>query len=198
MSIVNVPSESALLVLDVQNDLVDPKGKVGAGGLAKIVAERNLLANLKGLIASFRSKGSPVVYVGLGYREDYHDVLSVAPRIAKARENKVAVLGTWGSDFHPDIAPQSGDMVFRKQWVNPFFGTPLLEWLRANGVRNLYLTGTATNLVVESAARYADDAGFAVSVVEDCCASPNAAWHEFAITQILPVFGRIVSSKELP
>ena len=190
-------SDTALLVLDVQNDLVDPKGKVGAGGLAKIIADRNVLTNLKGLIASFRGKGAHVVYAGLGYREDYLDVMSVAPRIAKARENKVAVLGTWGSEFHPDVAPQAGDMVFRKQCVNPFFGTALLEWLRRQGVTNLVLAGTATNLVVESAARYADDAGFAVTVVEDCCASPNPQWHEFAITQILPVFGRIASSKDL-
>lgn len=188
---------TALLVCDVQNDLVDPKGKVGAGGLAKIVAERNLLSNLKALIASVRGKGWPVVYVGLGYREDYRDVLSVAPRIAKARESKVAVRGEWGAEFHPDIAPQAGDIVFYKQWVNPFFGTPLLEWLRRNGVDSLLIAGTATNLVVESAARYADDAGFAVSVVEDCCASPNPAWHEFAVTQILPVFGKVISSKEI-
>lgn len=188
---------TALLVCDVQNDLVDPKGKVGAGGLAKIVAERNLLSNLKALIASVRGKGWPVVYVGLGYREDYQDVLSVAPRIAKARESKVAVRGEWGAEFHPDIAPQAGDIVFYKQWVNPFFGTPLLEWLRRNGVDSLLIAGTATNLVVESAARYADDAGFAVSVVEDCCASPNPAWHEFAVTQILPVFGKVISSKEI-
>ena len=193
----NAISGTALLVLDVQNDLVDPKGKVGAGGLAKIVADRNVLPNLKALIAKVRAKSWPVVYVGLGYREDYRDVLSVAPRIAKARENKVAVLGGWGSEFHPDVAPQAGDMVFRKQCVNPFFGTSLLEWLRANGIGNLYLAGTATNFVVESATRYADDAGFAVSVVEDCCASPNPAWHEFAITQILPAFARIVASKDV-
>jgi nicotinamidase-related amidase len=109
VSMVSVLSEAALLVLDVQNDLVDPKGKVGAGGLAKIVA----------------------------------------------------------------------------------------EWLRGNGVRNLHLTGTATNLVGESAARYTDAAGIAVSVVGDCRASPSPAWHEFAVTQILPVFVRVVPSKEL-
>ena len=135
-----------------------------------------------------------MVYVGLGYREDYQDVLSVAPRIAKARENKVAVRGHWGAEFHPDIAPQAGDVVFYKQCVNPFFGTSLLEWLRSKRVENLFIAGTATNFVVESAARYADDAGFAVSVIEDCCASPNPAWHEFAVTQILPVFGRVVAS----
>jgi nicotinamidase-related amidase len=187
-------SDTALLVCDVQNDLVDPKGKVGAGGLAKIVADRNVLSNLKGVIAKARGKGWPVVYVGLGYREDYQDVLSVAPRIAKARENKVAVRGHWGAEFHPDIAPQAGDVVFYKQCVNPFFGTSLLEWLRSKRVDNLFIAGTATNFVVESAARYADDAGFAVSVIEDCCASPNPAWHEFAVTQILPVFGRVVAS----
>lgn len=190
-------NDTALLVCDVQNDLVDPRGKVGVGGFAKIVAERNLLSNLKALIATVRGKGWPVVYIGLGYREDYQDVLSVAPRIAKARESKVAVRGEWGADFHPDIAPQAGDIIFYKQWINPFFGTSLLEWLRRNGVSNLLIAGTATNLVVESAARYADDAGFAVSVVEDCCASPNPAWHEFAVTQILPVFGKIISSKEI-
>lgn len=190
-------SDTALLVCDVQNDLVDPKGKVGAGGLAKIVADRNVLSNLKGVIAKARGRGWPVVYVGLGYREDYQDVLSVAPRIAKARENKVAVRGHWGAEFHPDIAPQAGDVVFYKQCVNPFFGTSLLEWLRSKGVAKLFIAGTATNLVVESAARYADDAGFAVSVVEDCCASPNPAWHEFAVTQILPVFGRVVASSDV-
>ena len=190
-------SDTALLVCDVQNDLVDPKGKVGAGGLAKIVADRNVLPNLKGVIAKARGKGWPIVYVGLGYREDYQDVLSVAPRIAKARENKVAVRGHWGAEFHPDIAPQAGDVVFYKQCVNPFFGTSLLEWLRSKGVVNLFIAGTATNLVVESAARYADDAGLAVSVVGDCCASPNPAWHEFAVTQILPVFGRVVASSDV-
>jgi nicotinamidase-related amidase len=190
-------TDTALLVLDVQNELVDPKGKVGAAGLAKIVAERNVLANLKALIAKARSKAWRIVYVGLGYREDYADVLSVAPRITKMRENKIAVAGSWGAEFHPEIAPVLGDMVFRKQCVNPFFGTPLLAWLRRHGIANLYLTGTATNLVVESATRYADDAGFAVAVVEDCCASPNQVWHDFTVTNILPLFGRVVRSQEI-
>lgn len=188
---------TALLLLDVQNDLVHPDGKIGSQGLAKIVAERDVLANLRTLIAKVRRSGGTVVYVGLGYRDDYADVLSVAPRIAKARENKIATLGSWGAAFHDTVAPEAGDLVLHKQCVNPFFGTPLLEWLRSKRLDTLYLAGTATNLVVESAARYADDAGFAVSVVEDCCASPNPTWHEFAITQILPIFARIVSSRDI-
>lgn len=188
---------AALLVCDVQNDLVDAKGKVGAGGLAKNVADRNVLCNLKDLIYRVRAKGWTVAYAGLGYREDYQDVLSKAPRIAKMAEAGVAVRGQWGAEFHPDVAPQAGDMVFYKRGVNPFFGTGLLEWLRSKGVTDLYIAGTATNLVVESAARYADDAGLVVTIVEDCCASPNNAWHDFAVTSILPVFGAVLSSKDI-
>ena len=78
--------------------------------------------------------------------------------------------------------------------MNPFFNTPLMNWLQHRRVERLVLGGVATNLVVESTARAADDAGFEVQVLADCCASPNPAWHEFAITQILPLFGSISDS----
>ena len=190
-------SERALLVLDLQNELVDPKGKVGATGLAKLIEERSVLANAANAIGRFRRVALPIAYVGLSYREDYADVLSVAPRIAKMKEGKVAVRGTWGSEFHPSVAPAAGDIVYYKQWVNPFFQTPLQSWLARHGVRHIAIMGVATNLVVESAARHADDAGFQVNVLEDCCASPNPAWHEFAVTQMLPVFGRVVASSDI-
>ena len=37
--------DTALLLLDLQNEMVDPAGKVGAHGLAAVVAERKVLAN---------------------------------------------------------------------------------------------------------------------------------------------------------
>ena len=40
--------KSALLLLDLQNEMVDPKGKVGAHGLAKIVEDRGVLVNAFG------------------------------------------------------------------------------------------------------------------------------------------------------
>jgi nicotinamidase-related amidase len=33
------------------------------------------------------------------------------------------------------------------------------------------------------------DAGFAVTVLKDCCAAPNPDWHRFSIENILPLFG---------
>jgi nicotinamidase-related amidase len=57
------------------------------------------------------------------------------------------------------------------------------------GIRHVVLGASRTNLVVESSARYSDDAGFAVSIIEDCCASPNPDWHRFSVEKMLPLFG---------
>jgi nicotinamidase-related amidase len=48
-------SKTALLILDVQNELVDPKGKVGSQGFAKVVEARQLLPKIAGLLAAFLS-----------------------------------------------------------------------------------------------------------------------------------------------
>lgn len=189
------PRTTALLLLDLQNEMVDPKGKVGGGGLAKVVAERNVVENAAAALAAARRRGNPVVHVRLGFRADYLDALSVAPRIDKLKANNVAVLGTWGTEFPEALAPADGELVVTKQCVNPFFGTNLMNWLAQSGVRHVVLGGVVTNLVVESTARAADDAGFAVTVLEDCCAAPNADWHKFAIENTLPLFGSISSSK---
>ena len=189
------PRTTALLLLDLQNEMVDPKGKVGGGGLAKVVAERNVVENAAAALAAARKRGNPVVHVRLGFRADYLDALSVAPRIDKLKANNVAVLGTWGTEFPEALAPADGELVVTKQCVNPFFGTNLMNWLAQSGVRTVVLGGVVTNLVVESTARAADDAGFAVTVLEDCCAAPNADWHKFAIENTLPLFGSISTSK---
>lgn len=186
-------SKTALLLLDLQNEMVDPAGKIGAGGLANVVAERGVLQNAANALAAARGAGMPVVFVRLGFRPDYADALSVAPRIARLKANGAAVLGTWGTEFPQAIAPRAEELVVTKQCVNPFFNTGLLNWLLHHGVERVALGGVVTNLAVESTARAADDAGLAVTVLEDCCAAPNPEWHRFSIENILPMFGSVTT-----
>ena len=122
---------TALLLLDLQNEMVDPKGKIGGGGLAKVVADRGVLAKAAGVLAWARENDHPVVFVRLGFRADYADALSVAPRIVRLKENGAAVLGTWGTEFPDAIAPRDDELVITKQCVNPFYNSSLLNWLLA-------------------------------------------------------------------
>ena len=120
--------------------------------------------------------------------------------LLKARGVKATffVVGRNAED-HPDLvrrivdelAPLDGELVITKQCVNPFFNTGLMTWLMQNGIKRLYLGGVATHLVVESTARFADDAGFAPVVIEDICAAPNPALHDHFITMIAPAVGTV-------
>ena len=187
--------KTALLLLDLQNEMVDAKGKVGAGGLAKVVAERGVLAHAAHALEGARAANMDVVHVRLGFRPDYADALSVAPRVAKMKEHGAAVAGTWGTEFPGLLAPRANELVVTKQCVNPFFNTGLMTWLLHRKVEKLVFGGVVTNLVVEMTARAADDAGFALAVLEDCCAAPNPAWHAFSVDNILPLFATVSSSK---
>ncbi len=189
-------SDTALLLLDLQNEMVDPKGKIGGGGLAKVVEERGVLAAAARALATARDRQTPVVFVRLGFRADYADALSVAPRVARLKANGAAVLGSWGTEFPEAIAPRADELIVTKQCVNPFNNTGLLNWLWSRGVKRIVIGGVVTNLVVESTARAADDSGLAITVLEDCCAAPNPDWHRFSVENILPMFGEVSSSEK--
>lgn len=186
--------KSAFLMLDLQNEMVGEKGFFGSQGLAKVVAERGVLANSKAVLDAARAKGVDPVFVRLGFRPDYSDSLSVAPRVQKFKAAGAVQIGGWGTEFPTELSPAAGDLVVTKTCVNPFFNTGLMTWLMSRGVKQLFIAGVVTNAAVESAVRFADDAGFAPMVVEDCCAAPNAELHEFSTKRILPMFGEVVSS----
>jgi nicotinamidase-related amidase len=190
-------SKTALLVLDVQNEFVDPRGKVGSGGFAKIIEQRQIIPKIAKAQAAFRAKGLPVAFVNVGYRADYADAISRSARLKHLMDMNAIVIGTWGTEFPDAIKPLPSEIVFTKHAVNPFFNTQLLTWLQRRGVDTLALTGCHTHMVVDSTARYADDAGFYVKVLEDCCASPDPELHRIEIEKILPLFAQITSSEEL-
>lgn len=189
--------KTALLLLDLQNEMVDAKGKVGGGGLAKVVAERGVLENARHALEAARSANMDIVHVRLAFRPDYADALSVAPRVTKMKEHGAAIAGTWGTEFPELLAPRADELIVTKQCVNPFFNTGLMTWLLHRGVQKLVFGGVVTNLVVEMTARAADDAGFALTVLEDCCAAPNPAWHAFSVDNILPLFATVSSSRSV-
>jgi nicotinamidase-related amidase len=78
-------THTALLVLDVQNELVDPAGKVGSQGFAKVVEQRDLLRKTAAVIAAMRAKQQPVAYVNVGFRADYADAISRSKRLGPRR-----------------------------------------------------------------------------------------------------------------
>lgn len=187
---------TVLLVLDCQNDIVHPDGKIGRAGAAKQVQDHRVLEHVARLIDSARDGGVPVIYVRVAFRPDYADLLSGSPRFQQIAKLGALTEGSWGAEIHEAVAPQPGDLVITKQCVNPFYGTALGPILLRRGIRCLVLCGVATNFVVESTARYAADAGYQVVVVGEGCASFSPELHRFSLEQVLPAFGTVVGIDE--
>lgn len=187
-------TKTALLILDLQNEMVSPNGKVGAGALSAAVAERRVLENAAKMLTAARKHGMAIAFVRVGFRPDYLDSLSKAPRVAKMRTNQAVIVGTWGTEFPEIIAPKPGELIVTKQCVNPFFNTGLMTWLWNKGAQDLVVGGVSTNMVVEMTARAGDDAGFRMTVLEDCCAAPNSDVHRYAIENSIPLFGTVSTS----
>lgn len=184
--------QTALLIMDCQNDIVHHDGKLGRGGLAAQVEAGRVLQHIANVRGAARGAGLAVIYVRVAFRPDYADMLSGSPRFHHIKAIGALQDGTWGAEFHEALAPAPGELVITKQCVNPFYGTALGPLLLRRGARSLILTGVATNFVVEAAARYAADAGYRVLVVREGCASATAELHRFSLEQMLPAFGAVV------
>ncbi len=87
-------SKTALLILDVQNEFVDPRGKIGSTGYAKLIEERRIIPNIAHALAVFRAKKLPVAFVNVGYRADYADTISRSARLKHLMDMNAIVLGT--------------------------------------------------------------------------------------------------------
>lgn len=183
----------ALLVLDMQNELIDPKGKVGSKGFAKTVEEKQLIPKIARAADAVRRQGGPVVFVRVGFEPGYVDALSRSSRLAHLKEMGAMVIGEFGTGFPEQLSPRAGDLVVTKRAVNPFHNTNLLGWLQRHEVQEVALCGVYTHMVVDSTARHADDSGLVVTVLEDCCASPDPEVHRVEVEKILPLFGTVKS-----
>jgi nicotinamidase-related amidase len=177
--------EAMLLVLDMINDLVHADGPNGGPkGYGPELARRGTLANAAVAIAKARAAGVPIGYVRVGFSPDYREVSPTSPLFQGAKKAGLFKLGTWGTEVHPDLAPQPGDFDIVKHRVSPFYATSLEALLRGNGVRRLYLLGVSTSGAVLSAAKDGHDRDYEIVIVADACCALPAAQHEAVLDQV--------------
>jgi nicotinamidase-related amidase len=186
--------KTLFLVMDMMNDLVAEDG-FSAATYGVQVRERGVLANTRAAVAAARAAGALVGYVRVGFSDDYREAPEASPIFSGARNNGIFKLGTWGTEVHPDVAPQPGDFDVVKHRVSPFYATALEAILRANKVERIVMCGVSTNGVVHSGAREAHDRDYEVVILEDCCAGVTADEHLHAVA-CLGRYARIVDGKD--
>lgn len=179
-----------VLLLNLQNEIVHPDGEIAAHGNAAQVADRNVLGNVATLLAAARPAGLPIIYAGNGYHPDYSNLNQNVPLFAANATRHRLRNGSWEAEFHRDIAPQGGDTVLLRGGLGLFASTDVAARLPHPSGTRIFVAGVSTRLVVEAVVFELTDRGYAVTVVEDCCAANSVAAHTEAI-QTLTKFARI-------
>jgi nicotinamidase-related amidase len=187
----------ALLMLDYQVALCEEGPHLRMPPLAAQIAERGVLGTAERVLAAARAAGTLVVHVRLAFDPSYRLRTNRLPRFDPYEEQRAMLADSPEAQIVKALAPAGWEPVVDKGCVDPFVGTALRDVLAAEGVTEVVLGGVATNLVVESAARHASDSGLQVTVVEDMCASFRPDFHEFSVTNMLPLFGSVIGSAEL-
>ena len=113
---------SILLIGDMINDLIHADGPNKYG---EELERRNVIANTAAVIAKARAAGVPIGYIQVGFSPDYRECPPGSKLFGGAKKNGLFKLGGWGTEVHPDLAPEDGDVDIVKHRVSPFYGTDL-------------------------------------------------------------------------
>jgi nicotinamidase-related amidase len=184
-------SRTALVIIDMQRDFLEP------GGFGETLGNNvALLAGAIGpcrtLLAAARRAGLLVIHTREGHRPD----LSDAPpaKIARGTPSRrigdpgpmgrILIRGEPGHDIIPALAPADGEIVIDKPGKGAFHATDLDLILGNYGIEDLIVCGVTTEVCVNTTVREANDRGYRCVVLADCCASYFPEFHEIGLRMI--------------
>jgi nicotinamidase-related amidase len=184
-------ARTALLVIDMQRDFLEP------GGFGELLGNdvstlRRVIAPTQRLLTAARACGMLVVHTREGHRPD----LSDCPPSKRVRGllavgigdsgplGRVLVRGEPGHDIIADLAPLPGEPVIDKPGKGSFYATDLHTILANRQIASLIVAGVTTEVCVHTSVREANDRGYECLVLEDCVGSYFPEFHAAALKMI--------------
>ena len=172
------PETSAILVIDMQRDFVEP------GGFGETLGnDVSLLAAIvpacQAMLSAWRGAGGLVVHTRESHRPDLSDCPPAkrlrgkpALRIGDAGPmGRILIAGEPGNQIIAALAPVDGEIVIDKPGKGAFYATGLHETLQARGVTQLLFMGVTTEVCVQTSMREANDRGYDCLLLSDCTES---------------------------
>ena len=144
----NFSANTAFIIVDVQQGFAN----------ADYWGPRNnpqAEANIATLLAAWRKTARPIFHI------KHNSTFPQSPLRP----------GQPGNDFHPLVAPITGEPIIEKTVNSAFIGTDLEQRLRQQGISELVIVGLTTNHCVSTTVRMAGNLGFITTIVHDATAT---------------------------
>lgn len=201
------PERTALVLIDMQRDFLEPGGFGEALG-NDVSLLQAAVGPCAAALAAARRAGMLVIHTREGHRPD----LSDAPPAKIARGapmrrigdpgpmGRILVRGEPGHDIVPDLYPAPGEPVIDKPGKGAFHQTDLDQVLKNHSIDTLLVCGVTTEVCVHTTIREGNDRGYRCVALGDACASYFPEFHRVGLEMIKAqggIFGWVSDSAAL-
>jgi len=207
------PEKTALIVVDMQNGYLHPRGSFArlfsappsrpqaapAGSTPiDLTLLRRSIPGCKRLVDAARGASVPIIYLTYVYRPDYRDGGVLINEINPALRSVGYVAdGSWDAEIIEELAPRPEDFVIKKPRYSGFYATALEATLRSLGIETLVICGVTTHFCVECTARDAHMRDYRVFIAADATDEVIEAWKDVALASFSAGFGWVLTTEQI-
>ncbi len=154
------PAQTALIVIDMQRDFIEPGG-FGAALGNDVDLLKKIVPTVGRLLDVFRVTRLPVIHT----RECHRPDLSDCPPAKRTRGKpsmrigdpgpmgRILIAGEPGADIVPELTAAPGEIVLDKPGKGAFYATPLGDILAQKAITHLVFAGVTTEVCVQTTMR---------------------------------------------
>ena len=183
------PSQTALIVVDIQNGFCHPEGSLYAPGSEAV------LDPIASIIQSVREHDVEVIFTRDIHPPEQFDDNHYYDEFDRWGEHVVE--GTWDAELHDALPVAECDHIVGKNTYDAFYRTGLEGYLETHGIKDLLITGTLANVCVLHTAGSAGLRDYRPIMLEDAIGSIEPDHKEYALEHAGWLFGEVVSSDEI-
>jgi nicotinamidase-related amidase len=167
--------QKLLMVIDMLNDFIDPKGTLYCGDEA-----RKIIPIIRSLVDRFVAESQPVIYLCDAHAPDDKEFEVFSPH---------AVIGTWGAQIIHELTPPEMAMILGKTRFSALYGNNLEELLEELQPAEVWISGVCTSICVMDTAGDLRNRDYTVVVPVDAVADFDPEFHNFALKRMKRVYG---------
>ncbi|WP_439851988.1 cysteine hydrolase family protein [Pseudomonas syringae] len=201
------PSCTAVVIIDMQRDFLEPGG-FGAALGNDVAPLQAIVPAVQQLLGLARDQGLAVIHT----RESHHPDLSDCPqakldhglpglRIGDSGPmGRILIRGEPGNQIIDALTPSAGEWIIDKPGKGMFYATDLHSRLAEAGITHLIFAGVTTEVCVQTSLREANDRGYRCLLIEDATDSYFPAFKQATLDMITAqgaIVGRVASLADL-